>query len=78
MSGILSEKHRQEFLATLYKADFDEATTGLFIDLLAPRHGGLTREAIVAAGELPLDLAERIAEQSRARLREHNEALEVR
>ncbi len=73
MSGILTEAERKEFLAFFDQADTDGETTGLFVCLLAPRRNGMVREALLTTGELPVELAERIARASRAKLVQHNE-----
>ncbi len=72
MSVTVSEKNLQDFLTVLTQACSGEDTTGLFVYMLASRRGGLELEAVLASGKLPLEFADRIAEQSRAKLMEHN------
>lgn len=75
MSGIINECDRQELLAFLDQADNDTETTGLFVYMLAPRRSGLVREAVLTAGELPVDVVmERMRKTVRARLTDHNKA----
>lgn len=70
--SILTEAERKEFLAFFDQAGTDAETTGLFAYLLAPRRNGMVREALLTTGELPVELAERIARASRAKLEQHN------
>lgn len=71
MSAI-DEARRQKLLETLDEADSDPQTTGVFLYLLAPRRGGLAREAVLCAGELPVGtVLARMLPTCRKRLEQH-------
>ncbi|MDE7370488.1 MAG: hypothetical protein K2N07_01850 [Desulfovibrio sp.] len=71
MSAI-DEARRQEFGAVLDEADSDPQTTGVFLYLLAPRRGGVAREAVLCAGNLPVGaVLARMIPISRKRLEQH-------
>ena len=69
--GIINPTDREELLSFLDQADSDSETSGLFVYMLAPRKSDIAREAVLTVGDLPLALADRIAEHSRDRLRQH-------
>lgn len=71
MSAI-DEARRHEFGALLDQADSDPQTTGVFLYLLAPRRGGLAREAVLCSGELPVGtVLARMLPTCRKRLEQH-------
>lgn len=69
--SLISERDRQDLLAFLDRADSDSETSGLFVYMMAPRKSDIAYEAVLTVGDLPLALADRIAEHSRDRLRQH-------
>lgn len=69
--SLINQTDREELLAFLDRADSDSETSGLFVYLLAPRKSDIAYEAVLTVGNLPLALADRIAEHSRDRLRQH-------
>lgn len=69
--GIINKTDRQELLSFLDQADSDTETSGLFVYMMAPRKSDIALEAVLTVGDLPLALADRIAEHSRDRLRQH-------
>lgn len=69
--GIINKADREELLAFLDQADSDSETSGLFVYMMAPRKSDIAREAVLTVGDLPVALADRIAEHSRDRLNQH-------
>lgn len=58
---LIKKQQKKCFFSVLREAEADPKTTGVLLLLLAPRTGGLTRQAILKAGAIPFDLLELVA-----------------
>lgn len=74
MSGFVPEKDRLDFVETVFQADHDSRTTGVFLLLIAPRSDGQAREAVLTVGALPTEpILDRALRQGIAALQRHNQ-----